>query len=104
MVTFTMVSQTKAFAQNARITVKMQEATIDELIKKVRTETNYRFLYRVEEVNKFGKRNINVKDVTIEEFLQSSLSNTQLTYEIENDVIIIRPVKAKESTLQKNEP
>ena len=101
MVTFTMVSQTKAFAQNARITVKMQEATIDELIKKVRTETNYRFLYRVEEVNKFGKRNINVKDVTIEEFLQSILSNTQLTYEIENDVIIIRPVKAKESTLQK---
>lgn len=78
-------------SQHGRLTLKMQNATIDELIKSVRAETEYKFLYRIEEVQKYGKRDIDIKDATIEEFLQKILANTQLSYEIQNGVIIIRP-------------
>ncbi|MEY8591278.1 SusC/RagA family TonB-linked outer membrane protein [Butyricimonas hominis] len=88
---FTMKAE--ASAQVIKITMKMENATIDELIKNVRTETNYRFLYRIEEVNKYGKRNVNLQDASIEEFLKTILTGTKLSYEIENDVIIIRPSK-----------
>lgn len=86
--------QAKAYSQS-RITVGMQNATIDEVIKEVRETSGYRFLYRVEEVNKYGKRDIDVRDVEVGDFLGQLLRNTDLTYEVENEVIIIRPGQKK---------
>ncbi|MDE6451871.1 MAG: carboxypeptidase-like regulatory domain-containing protein, partial [Odoribacter sp.] len=82
--------QAKAWSQS-RITVGMQEATIDEVIKEVRETSGYRFLYRVEEVNRYGRRDIDVRDVEVRDFLEQLLRHTDLTYEVENEVIIIRP-------------
>ena len=96
--------ETNASTQTNKVSVKMENATIDEIIKSVRTTTNYRFLYRVEEVNKYGKRDINLQNVSIDEFLRIALKNTNLSYEIENEVIIIRPSKEdkkKETTPRK---
>lgn len=87
--------EANASAQVIKVTVKMENATIDEMIKTIRTETNYRFLYRVEEVNKYGKRNIDLQNVSIEDFLKTALAGTDLSYEIESDVIIIKPTAAK---------
>ena len=53
--------QAKAYSQT-RITAKRQGVTIDEVLKEVREKSGYRFLYRVEEVNRYGKRDIDVKD------------------------------------------
>lgn len=82
-----------ATAQTGKITMKMENVSINEMIKDVRTKTSYRFLYRVEEVNKYGKRSIDIRDASIEQFLKIILTGTNLSYEIENDVIIIRPSK-----------
>ena len=84
--------QAKAYSQT-RITAKRQGVTIDEVLKEVREKSGYRFLYRVEEVNRYGKRDIDVKDAEVEDFLGQLLQNTDLTYEVENEVIIIRPEK-----------
>ena len=65
--------ETNASTQTNKVSVKMENATIDEIIKSVRTTTNYRFLYRVEEVNKYGKRNINLENVSIDDFLNFSV-------------------------------
>ena len=43
----TMYFDVNATAQVIKVSVKMENATIDEMIKTDRTETNYRFLYRV---------------------------------------------------------
>ena len=51
--------QAKAYSQT-RITAKRQGVTIDEVLKEVREKSGYRFLYRVEEVNRYGKRDIDV--------------------------------------------
>ena len=84
--------QAKSYSQT-RITAKRQGVTIDEVLKEVREKSGYRFLYRVEEVNRYGKRDIDVKDAEVEDFLGQLLQNTDLTYEVENEVIIIRPEK-----------
>ena len=65
--------EANASAQIIKVSVRMENATIDEMIKNVRIGTNYRFLYRVEEVNKYGKRDINLQNVSIEEFLRVAL-------------------------------
>ena len=93
--------EANASAQIIKVSVRMENATIDEMIKNVRIGTNYRFLYRVEEVNKYGKRDINLQNVSIEEFLRVALEGTKLSYEIEDDVIIISP-KLKSQTSQQH--
>ena len=94
--------EVNASAQVAKVSVKMENATIDEMIKTVRTETNYRFLYRVEEVNKYGKRSIDLREASIEDFLKAALAGTDLSYEIESDVIIIKPTAAKAKDVEKS--
>ena len=89
--------QSKAYSQT-RITAKRQGVTIDEVLKEVREKSGYRFLYRVEEVNRYGKRDIDVKDAEVEDFLGQLLQNTDLTYEVENEVIIIRPEKQRQDS------
>ena len=90
--------QAKAYSQT-RITAKRQGVTIDEVLKEVREKSGYRFLYRVEEVNRYGKRDIDVKDAEVEDFLGQLLQNTDLTYEVENEVIIIpKKVERKEKS------
>ena len=89
--------QAKAYSQT-RITAKRQGVTIDEVLKEVREKSGYRFLYRVEEVNRYGKRDIDVKDAEVEDFLGQFLQNSDLTYEVENEVIIIRPEKQRQDS------
>lgn len=85
--------QVAAVAQ-VNVTLNIKNATIDEIIINVRRETNLRFLYRVEEVSKYGKRDLQVKDAGLQEVLEELLKGTNLSYTIDNDVVIITPVKA----------
>lgn len=93
---FTM--QVSAVAQ-VNVTVNLRNATIEEIINDVRRETDFRFLYHVEEVNKYGRRDIQVKDAGIHELLQELLAGTDLSYTVENDVVIITP-KAQQQKVE----
>lgn len=97
-------SRANATAQVAKVTVQMENVTIDDMIRDVQEKTNYRFLYRVEEVNKYGKKNVDLKEVSIDVFLKQVLNGTSLVYEIENEVIIIRPMNDDEKKEKKEEP
>lgn len=84
--------QVSAVAQ-VNITMNVKDATIDEIINNVRRETNLRFLYRVEEVSKYGKRDLNVRNAGIDEVLEQLLKGTNLSYTIDKEVVIITPAK-----------
>lgn len=92
----TMTLPSIATSQISRISVSVQNVTLDEAIREVRKKTNYRFLYQVEEVNKYGTRNIELQNAGIEDFLKILLKDTSLDYEIEDEVIIIHPKKERQ--------
>lgn len=83
------------------MTMNMKDATIDEIITNMSKETSYRFLYQVEEVLKYGKRDLNVKNAALEEVLNQLLKGTSLSYEIQNEVVIITPVKEEKKEEKK---
>ncbi|WP_286137649.1 SusC/RagA family TonB-linked outer membrane protein [Gabonibacter massiliensis] len=85
--------QVDAAQRIIKLTMNMRDVTIDEIITNMSEETSYRFLYQVEEVLKYGKRDLNVKNAALEEVLNQLLKGTSLSYEIQNDVVIITPVK-----------
>ena len=77
--------------QVRKMSVNLTNVTIDEVIRNVRKDSDLRFLYQVEEVNKYGRRDFEAKDLSLQEFLDKLLKETDLGYVIENNVIIIRP-------------
>ena len=85
--------QVEAASQVVRLTLDLKDVTIDEAITDMSQKTGYRFLYQVEEVVKYGKRDVNVKDATLEEVMKILLKDTRLSYVVQNDVVIITQAK-----------
>lgn len=81
-----------SYSQVTRLTLEMKDVTIKEVINSIRKETNFRFLYRVEEVDTYGKRNISVVDADINRLMKVLLEGTNLSYEVDNEVVIITPL------------
>lgn len=96
---------TLAGNQVKKMSVSLTNVTIDEIIRSVRKDSDLRFLYQVEEVNKYGRRDFEARGVSLNEFLDKLIKGTNLVYVIENKVIIIR-TKSEEKlqTVQKTVP
>lgn len=87
--------QANGYFQAMPLTLELKNATINEIINCVRQKTNLRFLYRVEEVDVYGKRNFSVVNASVEDLMNVLLKGTDLSYEVENDVVIIKPSARK---------
>lgn len=81
----------KVFSQNKPISLEMENSSMVEIIKAIRSASGYRFLYNVDELNKFEKRDFRVDNARLEQVMDILLHGTNLTYEVENNVIMIRP-------------
>ena len=71
--------QAEAASQVVRLTLNLKDVTIDEAITDMSQKTGYRFLYQMEEVLKYGKRDVNVKDATLDEVLKVLFKDTHLS-------------------------
>lgn len=81
-------------------------SSLIEVFNSIKNQSDYTFLYSVEDVEKFDNISITNKDADIKEILDESLKGTNLEYQIKDKVIIIKPaVKAptiKINTAQEN--
>ncbi len=83
------------FAQNDIVSLDVKNANMSSIIKEIRKVSDYRFLFRVEEVNKYGKRDFKVEKANMEKVMSKLLNGTNLTYSVENGIIIIKPMPVK---------
>ena len=81
----------KSFAQTKPISLDMTNSSMVEIIKAIRNVSGYRFLYNLDELNKFEKRDFRVDNAQLDKVMEKLLEGTNLTYELENNVIMIRP-------------
>ncbi len=87
--------------QGGKITVKEKSIDLDDLIWKLEKQTGYDFVFNSELLGKY--KNLNVQEVgTIDEVLKAILKGKALTYEVENDIYIIRK-KEKQPVVKKNQ-
>ena len=86
----------EASSQVVKVSLALKDATIDEIISNVSQKINYRFLYQVEQVQQYGRRDIHLQDADLKQLMQALLQDTHLSYTIQNDVIIITPEQQKE--------
>jgi TonB-dependent starch-binding outer membrane protein SusC len=91
------------FAQDVqKISLKIKEASYAEIFKAIEKKTNYLFFYNDEISNENQKFSIDKSDVTIEQLLEEVLKDSELTYKIieENIVITKKSDKKGKGTLK----
>lgn len=78
-----------SYAQKTQLTIHENEIELGELLKRIEKQTDFYFFYSNDKINKHQKVTIDVKDKTISEVLDIVLSNTGITYQVNNKAIIL---------------
>ena len=88
---FTALFSTRVSAQgNRNITINKQNVPFEEIVRDVESQTDYSFMYSTETVRNIGSVSVNVTDVTIKHLLDIILAGKPCTYQIEDNVVIIK--------------
>lgn len=84
-------------AQN-KINVELRQGTLQEVFTMIQGQCAYRFFYSDEDVLPVQVKNVNLRDVDIDQVLKSLLVGTGLNWLIQDNIIFVR--KAKEELPQ----
>ena len=91
----TFVANANGFSQNTRVTLDLKQRSMLEIIQELRKTFDYRFLYKGEDLEKCGKRDLKVKDAEVDEVMNQLLYGTGLTWRLEDGVVLIKASQAK---------
>jgi TonB-linked SusC/RagA family outer membrane protein len=70
--------------------------SVKQMFKQIEKSSKYTFFYRLDQVNVDKKINVELQDASIETVMKHVLKNQQLTFQVVDDIIIIKPTDAKE--------
>jgi len=76
-------------SQNIRISLRMENASLEEVIDRIEKETNFKFVFTDKAVNTSRKVNINAPDGRLTDVLNQLISETGLEYRIVDQLIIL---------------
>ncbi len=93
VLTLALVIQATAstYSQNTRLDVKLKNASFKELFKDIKEQSEFTFVYNVDDIENLKTLNCNFEESTVEEILNACLEGTNMTFEVRDKVIIIVP-------------
>ena len=80
-------------AQESRISISMQDTTVEAVLRELRTRTEVDFIFNHEEVRRCPRVSIHLEDATVEEVLSLCLDGTAMGFERRNNTFILTPRK-----------
>ncbi len=80
---------TNSYSQAAKISLKMENASLEEVIWSIKELTEFKFFYQNDEIEEIKGLDVEFSEQTIDAILDECLKNTELTYEIVHKAIII---------------
>lgn len=88
-----------------RVTISEKDVSLTKIFEKVRKQTGYQFFYQDELLQKANKiKEINVKDIPLENLLDICFRNQPFTYEIVEKTITVKPIaQIYQTYFQQNE-
>lgn len=82
-----------AYSQNEqRVSISMHGAYLKDVLWEIERQTTFVFMYSQDDLDKAGKVDVEVRKLTIGEILKRCLKGTGLTYVIQNEVIVLKPM------------
>ncbi len=84
------VVQTFASLHAQTVTIKKQNATLEEVIWELKQQTHFTFMYNNEDIIPVKGINLNETEVDVEKILEKCLKHTNLEYVVLNNAIVIK--------------
>src|SRR5690606_5537416 len=81
--------QAKAVSYAQNVTIHVKNASIADVLEKIRQQTKYDVLFNNLHLKDAKPINLNLDNVPLDQALNASLANESLTYEINNSTVII---------------
>ncbi len=78
-----------SYSQTMKLTLKMENVRIEDLLSRIEDQTKFRFFYN-DEVNLDRKVSVDISDETINHLLDQIFQNTGIQYEITDRQIILK--------------
>ncbi len=92
---FTLHVTATVYSQGTKITLNMENVSIKDVMQKIESQTDFRFIYENEKINLDKKINIAVKEKNVETILDQIFDLEKINYSItENKLILINPLKS----------
>jgi len=85
---FLMLTTTVAYSQNEHFTFNVEKILVRDLLDKIEKQSSYKFLYRSDLVNNQYLK-INVTNASLKDVLSIALDNTDLTYKLLDDKLVV---------------
>ncbi|MCL3779425.1 SusC/RagA family TonB-linked outer membrane protein [Prolixibacteraceae bacterium JC049] len=89
----------KSYSQTTKLDMNLRDATISEVFEEIKRKSDFTIFYKTDQVDVNQKVSIKVAESTVDKVLNSTLSETNLTYRIIDRHIVIFP-KDKMTTKQ----
>ncbi|WP_303179486.1 SusC/RagA family TonB-linked outer membrane protein [uncultured Butyricimonas sp.] len=80
------------YSQEARVTIHLQDASFEDVVKVLENSTNFTFLYRDHQVAQIKNLNLQYTEADIKVVLDACLKGSGLTYRLVDNTIVIQPV------------
>ncbi|WP_421918608.1 SusC/RagA family TonB-linked outer membrane protein [Marinifilum sp.] len=87
------LSLSASVLSQTRVALSVKNASFIELIQEIESKTDLGFIYNQNDIKNIDEISIDTHDITVEEVLNAALENSGLEYEIDRDIIIIRPAQ-----------
>ena len=88
------------FSQNERFSFKLDKVNVRDLLDIIESESNYKFLYRSDNLSNDIVK-LHVKNANLQELLNKAFENTDITYKIlEDKLVVVAPRNFTESIQQ----
>ena len=82
-----------ASAQGKKVSLEVRDAALREVLQEVKSQTGVRFVYSDIEIGKGKPVTAQFNDLALQTAMERILSGQPFAFEMESDVIIIKPVK-----------
>lgn len=91
-VVFSLSSWATSVAQENKVSLQMEDASLEEIILVLRAQTGVRFFYSIDKIKSFDHLSVRAKDESLRDVLNRLLAGTGLTYTLLDDVVVIKEV------------
>ena len=81
--------------QSQSLTFNLRNVELKEIFQLVEKNSDYRFLYRSDDISGIVVTRLNVTDATVDDVMRQCLTATSLTYEIDGDLVILKKAVAQ---------
>ena len=93
------IQANNSYSQNTKVSLKLDNVSLEEVFKKIESLSEFKFLYNNKKINVNKVVSVNAKKEKISDILRSLLSDTNITFTVNNKHIILKH-RLKESGVQ----